>query len=193
MSHFVKTGAVLSALALALCLMPMQAAAADSGSTEATVSFTGGELKLQRVPVLDFGSHDIVGAEQSYEAQSISEPIQVSDLRGTGAGWDLTVSLSPFTLTDSGAQTLQGAKLVITNPVIAPESATPGTPPQAPQTTELTTDDTVTPIFSAEKDAGMGVWNLAWQAPNTTLVVRQGTARVGSSAATLTWSLQSAP
>ncbi|MDR2933177.1 MAG: WxL domain-containing protein [Oscillospiraceae bacterium] len=180
--------------AVILSGMPVNAASEiDQGQTQASITFTGGELKLNSVPVIDFGTHDISNELKEYAAESVTPVIQVGDLRGNGNGWDLVVTLSPFTLSDAGGPTLQAAAIKIANPVVSAVNGTIGAPPVAVTDVEITSDSTDTPVWKAAGGEGMGVWNLTWKADDTKLVVKPGTARQGTSTATLNWSLQSTP
>jgi len=186
--------AVLLILALVFASVPVYAAEGDdtTDETEASVSFTAGELKLESVPMLNFGSHDISHEEQVLEAVNVSPNVQVSDLRGNGNGWDLVVSLTPFQL-NGGGQTLQAASIQFDSPVVSAVNGNVGTPPSAVSRITLTSDSTETPVMSAESGEGMGVWSLGWDNEDVKLTVKPGTAQEGTSVATLNWSLQTTP
>lgn len=164
-----------------------------TGSTEASISFTAGTLKLVSVPVLDFGSRKVAATEETYEATEVSLPIQVSDLRGNGGGWELMVSLSEFMLEDGVTPTLKAAAIEISRPTVRAVNGNIGTPPQTPVNLVLTSDHTETQIWTADVGEGMGVWDLVWDEADTRLRVKPGTAEEGKSVATLTWTLQTAP
>lgn len=104
---------------------------------------------------------------------------------------DLNVALSPFTLDEGGGATLKAA--TITNPKVEAVNGNLGTPPSAKTDVVLDSDGTETPVWNAGTQAGMGVWNLNWNAADTKLTVKPGTAQEGRSVATLTWSLQTTP
>lgn len=186
-------GLLLSIGAVLLLSTSVHAAVADNGATKASIRFTAGELKLNSVPVLDFGNQNISHTEQNYAADSIAPVIEVSDLRGNGNGWELIVSLSPFGLEGSGAATLQAASIQLSQPVVSPANGTVGTAPSAPANIVLTSDDQPVPVWKANTNEGMGVWNLQWNKADALLNVKPGTAQQGKSEASLTWSLQSAP
>lgn len=190
--------ATLLLMAFLFTALPVYAAGEEpnpdtTGETEASVQFTAGELKLLQVPVLNFGNHPIADTEQSYQAVSAGPNTQVSDLRGSGLGWNLVVSLSSFHLEEGGGPTLQAATIQITSPKVAAVNGNVGTPPAAVAQLTLTSDGTETPVLEAGNGTGMGVWELVWTPANTTLTVKPGTAQQGKSVATLNWSLQSTP
>ncbi|MGG2347701.1 WxL domain-containing protein, partial [Enterococcus faecium] len=72
---------------------------------------------------IDFGKQTISGKTETYTAQkpALTTEVQVSDLRGTGAGWNLQVNYDAekpgFTSED---KTLSGAELTL--PVGTPET-----------------------------------------------------------------------
>lgn len=193
-------GPLLAALVLAvlLSLLPaltVRAETADSGTSDASVTFTPGDLDLLMTPQLNFGSHTIDAGDTSFAAQELSR-IRVSDARGTGDGWSLLVRLSPFQ--NDGAETLQGSKVVVTGASVAPFDGTVGEAPTVPVTEEepaltVNTDNQDVKVLLAEKDTGRGVWDSIWPGEGTQLVTKPGTAKLGLNSATLAWSLQDAP
>lgn len=191
LNRFSLTALLLSALIL--LALPLTVQAADTGSTQASVSFTGGEMRLNAVPHFDFGSQSITAAAAELEAATVSPDIQVEDLRGKGTGWNLLVSLSPFTLSEGGTPTLNAAEIHLANPTVNAVNGTIGAPPTGYPELVLPSDDTQTPIFAANTNQGMGVWSLSYAPSDSKLFVKPGTAAEGSSAATLTWSLQTTP
>jgi hypothetical protein len=161
----------------------------------ASVSFEAGELKLVTAPTLFFGDdHPISDEEETYTAQSVGDNVRVSDLRGSGAGWELRVSLSQFTLDGSeGVETLQGASITTPAPTVKAVNNNLGAPPTQVSEIVLGSDGVETAVWRAPKDTGMGVWDLEWHAAATTLTVKPGTAQEGKSVASLNWSLHSTP
>ena len=184
--------ALLAVLILTMTNQPVQAAAvgdSTTGDTQAVVSFKAGDLKLQAAPALDFGQHEISAAVQVYTAESVGDPVRISDLRGSGEGWSLTVALSKFQLKEDGGDTLAGAVINTSAPTVKTNAENLGKPPVQVTEIELTSDGTVTRVWNAEEKSGMGVWELEWIAGNTTLTVYPGTAEEGDSEAVLTWNL----
>lgn len=179
---------------MTLAAVPLQAAAAEvTDNTNASVTFTAGELKLESVPVLDFGTNAISHEEEVYPAVTAAPDVQVSDLRGSGKGWDLYVSLSAFELDAGGTKTLNAASIRFTAPKVNAINGNADTAPTPTADLVLPSDDTQMPVLKAGDGAGMGVWGLHWDPASTTLTVKPGTAEQGKSTATLTWSLQSTP
>ena len=166
--------ALLAVLILTMTNQPVQAAAvgdSTTGDTQAVVSFKAGDLKLQAAPALDFGQHEISAAVQVYTAESVGDPVRISDLRGSGEGWSLTVALSKFQLKEDGGDTLAGAVINTSAPTVKTNAENLGKPPVQVTEIELTSDGTVTRVWNAEEKSGMGVWELEWIAGNTTLTV----------------------
>lgn len=181
----------------ALLFLPAfsHAAEADTAETEATVTFTAGQLELISAPVLDFGSHDIAGTTQSYQATTVDGQIQISDLRGSAAGWELTASLTAFNRGSVGTNslTLQGAYITVTDQSIAAQSGTAASAPTAPDSAVLTAGGASTRMLQAESGTGLGIWNSTWSSAGTSLTVLPGTAQTGTSYAVINWSLQDTP
>lgn len=193
-----KPGRILVALlgvaiALSAFALPAFAETVDTGSTDASVTFTAGELKLNNVPTLDFGTQAVAATEQNYTAGTVTSVTQVSDLRGNGKGWDLHVALSPFKLDGTETETLQAASINVAGYKVSAVNGSVGTPPTATDGLSIPSDGTETPVLKAGAQAGMGVWNLEWNANDVSLNVKPGTAQKGSNVATMNWSLQSTP
>ncbi|MDL2214336.1 WxL domain-containing protein [Clostridia bacterium OttesenSCG-928-O13] len=183
--------------AVSLFALPVYAAESenDTAETEASVSFEAGELKLQTAPTLFFGDdHPISNKEETYTAQSVGDNVRISDLRGNGAGWNLRVSLSQFTLDGTdGTETLHGATITTTAPTVKAVNNNLGTPPAQVTEVVLESDGVEAAVWNAPKGTGMGVWDLEWHAADTKLTVKPGTAQQGKSVASLNWSLQNTP
>ena len=200
---YTKTKSLGLAVAFALLLgtltiaTPQNAyAALEQGST-AQVEFKAGELSLVKVAEFDFGAQDIASGTNHYNATSVGDDIQVSDLRGNGKGWDLNVSLSELTNTTNG-KPLAGAYVTLSGTKIAGVDDTDEsvvTAPTSPSTASLqiNSDGEETLIFTADTNAGLGVWGITTELTDATLTVLPGTAYVGDYEADLTWTLQSTP
>lgn len=82
-----------------------------TGDTTATVGIDGGALTLDSATDLNFGiDNAITLGDQRYPAQGGATAV-VTDLTGTGTGWDLTVKQdSDFT---DGKATLAGAEIAL--------------------------------------------------------------------------------
>ncbi|EHL2520593.1 WxL domain-containing protein, partial [Listeria monocytogenes] len=89
-----------------------------------------GSLTLDYVSSVNFGEHEVSSTEQSYSSTSRKPFIQISDRRGTGAGWKVTATATAFQNED-GAASLSGATLSFKNGETASASNTATTPTAA--------------------------------------------------------------
>ena len=159
-----------------------------------------GPLTLDLVPNFNFGT-EAIKAEGNVLAVNKEHKlaVQVSDQRGTGAGWNLTLGLSDFVNLDQDASekaaVLKGISLATG---IVSQKTTANNPnkesaPEMPEITLIPGEDDV--IYQAAAEAGLGTW-LGYFAENnqakTSLTIPAGN-YVGEYAATLTWTLENAP
>lgn len=151
-----------------------------------------GDLRIDYISNIDFGTQTISGKTETYIAEkpaSLTES-QVSDLRGTGAGWHLQVNYDTekpgFTSED---KTLNGAELTLpsgTAKSVADNKATP------PATSEVVVNDAAQNIMTAAANTGLGTWADEMDTANVSLKVPSGNL-VGDYTATLVWTLSDAP
>lgn len=151
-----------------------------------------GDLRIDYISNIDFGTQTISGKTETYIAEkpaSLTES-QVSDLRGTGAGWHLQVNYDTekpgFTSED---KTLSGAELTLpsgTAKSVADNKATP------PATSEVVVNDAAQNIMTAAANTGLGTWTDEMDTANVSLKVPSGNL-VGDYTATLVWTLSDAP
>ncbi|ELB61621.1 hypothetical protein OKS_03414 [Enterococcus faecium EnGen0047] len=151
-----------------------------------------GDLRIDYISNIDFGTQTISGKTETYIAEkpaSLTES-QVSDLRGTDAGWHLQVNYDTekpgFTSED---KTLSGAELTLpsgTAKSVADNKATP------PATSEVVVNDAAQNIMTAAANTGLGTWADEMDTANVSLKVPSGNL-VGDYTATLVWTLSDAP
>ncbi|EGP5178954.1 WxL domain-containing protein [Enterococcus faecium] len=151
-----------------------------------------GDLRIDYISNIDFGTQTISGKTETYIAEkpaSLTES-QVSDLRGTGAGWHLQVNYDTekpgFTSED---KTLSGAELTLpsgTAKSVADNKATP------PATSEVVVNNAAQNIMTAAANTGLGTWADEMDTANVSLKVPSGNL-VGDYTATLVWTLSDAP
>lgn len=151
-----------------------------------------GDLRIDYISNIDFGTQMISGKTETYQATAPANMVeaQISDLRGTGAGWNLQVNYDPAQSGFSSAdQTLKGAELTLpvgqTKTVADSQSA-------APATNEITVNDDAQNIMSAVKDTGLGTWADEMTTSQVKLKVPSGNL-AGAYTATLVWTLTDAP
>lgn len=179
----------------------VQAEEIDSGTTEATVTFEGGLLTLDQVPIsINFDNHQVSLDTEIYFGTIESEEeanahLEVSDLRGTWEGWRLTAEIGPFVHNGNEAEETslrgsilrKGAPTHVTNSTISEE---------IPQTFAVELVEGVeTIVANALEDTGMG-WNgFNWSNGTETisLEIPAGAAVAGNHTSTITWILSDAP
>ncbi|MGF9853136.1 WxL domain-containing protein [Bacillus paramobilis] len=150
-----------------------------------------GNLTIDYVSSLDFGSFQLQSESVTLKANQNREKdpkVQVTDKRGTGEGWTLTVAQTKEFKSTKG-HTLAGAKLTL--PVgnlktnnINKESA--------PSTKSVVVNAEPNIIMTAAKDQGLGTWVDEFARENTTLEIPAGN-YAGIYESELTWTLSNAP
>lgn len=174
-------------------------------------------LTLDLVPSISFGSAGdllvIDHKKTDYPATGPARPyIQISDLRGTGAGWKLTVSASRFVNTTAGGVlSLEGAELRFAggNVRSSNSNAMNDSARQPFAADPLVIKCTGNPgdvatVLTAPGGGrrGMGAWILRFyqpeggitgENPDIALSVPKGKLTPGLHKATLTWTLHNAP
>ena len=192
-----KVLSLLILLALSVSILTPQVARAETSNTNATISFEGGLLKLITAPNLNFGSgHTIKSVDTTYPLEAVSaeaaDPIHVSDLTGTGAGWDLSVSLSSFK--DGGTNlSLGGAYITIEGQDIVGVNGNTAPAPAAQDPVRITSDETPVSLIKAGPGTGMADWQSKLTPENTSLTVLSGRVTTGTHTAIVSWTLGTAP
>lgn len=132
---------------------------------------TSGPLSIDYVSSLDFGINNISTQDRTYYAKSqkykglsLETPhyIQVTDNRGTLAGWSLkVVAVSQFYQEEKNAKhpILEGAMLSLKNPETL--SNNKDVSPKAQEVFHLVPKKE-TVVATAEKGAGAGTWIIRW-------------------------------
>lgn len=131
-----------------------------------------GTLTIDFASNFDFGSHSISHADQTYYAKAqkyfnsntvTPDYVQVTDLRGTQAGWTLKViEDSQFEEQKSGPNKyseLKGASISLTKP--NPVSKTNQNAPTAQEVINLL-PNTETTVAQAAVGQGAGTWVIRW-------------------------------
>ncbi|WP_048001060.1 WxL domain-containing protein [Lactiplantibacillus herbarum] len=176
--------------------LPLTAMAADTDtqSTKAQVELSQdtdpdkNTVTLDKAPGVDFGSQTIDNATTTYNADSVSGNIQVTN-PGNTDGWAVSVAGTDFT-DSSTSKTLKGAVLSFKSAdVSADDEANVSTHPSSSQ---VDVNSSNQQILGANADEGIGVFTAAYAKENVQLLVPAGNS-AGSYAATLTWTLGNAP
>lgn len=192
--RFVLAIALSAIFTLTFTSLGALAEVAATGTTQATVTFTEGNLELKGVPNISFGQHKISDAT-IFDADTISSDVKVSDMRGNSAGWNLSATLSGFKLTGTDASTLAGSYITISSQAISsPNGSSTSTAPEGTSINMVAGDpSSAVLIMKAEAGNGMGNWNSTWALANTQLTVISGTENAGNSYAVINWILGDTP
>lgn len=171
--------------------------AADTDST-GDVTFSSGTLSLSVTDNtnLSFGSNTISTTDATLNA-STTPTVEVSDLRGTNAGWSLTVAQGQQfnTATDASGSALTNAALTVASTKVSSDSTvntgnatlTPGT-----TTSVTTTNGAAGTVASASDGDGNGISTFTFG--SSTLAVPGATTKLAKAyTTTLTWNLGDTP
>lgn len=160
----------------------------DPGDPNNPGTGSAGPLSLDYVSNFDFGSNKIASTTQTYIAKADQPRIQVTDKRGTGAGWEVQAAISPIKTSDDDV--LAGANLKLVNRSVVTNSQNTSA---APVATDITLSSSQKTVFKADKDAGLGTWLDNFDKNTSVLTVYGGTAKAKTYNATITWTLTSGP
>ena len=168
---------------------------------------TAGPLSIDYVSSLRFGEQKTTGTDMTYHAQldhiidsegnEIDRPnfVQVTDKRGSNAGWHLSVTQDEQFKCDSDV--LQGAELTLNNGTLSTPNE--GTAPFVNQGITLTPGE-ASDVMDAKEDQGTGTWldrfgnDEEEGKDSVSLFVPGKTKKVqGEYKTTLTWALTDAP
>lgn len=131
---------------------------------------TNGPLSIDYASSLDFGLNKISNKDQTYYARAQKftnlddrpNYVQVSDNRGTNAGWTLKVKQDgQFTATTATLNNiLTGAKVTLKNPSITSNSTAAA--PVSNGTLVLNPDGSEVVVMAAADKTGAGTWSNSW-------------------------------
>ncbi|MGX7138972.1 WxL domain-containing protein [Enterococcus silesiacus] len=149
-----------------------------------------GNLTIDMVTNLDFGAFKLSSEATTLTANKENKAnptAQVTDKRGTGAGWTLGVEMSDFKSADE--HILKGAQLSIPKGELKTNNTDKTL---APENFALVVNKEQQVIMTANKDKGLGTWADSYDKEQTKLAIPAGN-YVGEYASTLTWTLSNAP
>ena len=157
-----------------------------------------GPLSIDYVPNITFGSQTISGSQKVYNASELKPFVQVTDIRGTGAGWNVIAKATAFN--DGTNDSLKGSTISLTGGY-ALSSNPSATKPTPSNPVVLTTDNTEATVVVAAENSGLGTWVNRWYPTettatsndNVTLTVPAGSATAKTHTSTITWTLADAP
>lgn len=171
---------------------------------------TKGPLSINYISNLRFGMNKASGNDMEYlvkpdevvneEGMQIQVPnyIQITDHRGTNAGWILTVKQNgPFV---NGAHELLGTEMNFRQSVAVGKSGTTSTSPSVNANFSLTADGQEVMVMTAQENQGMGTWidrfgDNTENAPNSIVLKVPGDTKkiAGKYTTSLTWTLSDVP
>ncbi|MBC2369255.1 WxL domain-containing protein [Listeria booriae] len=149
----------------------------DSADPDNTGTGNTGALTIDFLSNIDFGTQKVSGQSEKYYAENKNPYIQVTDKRGTGAGW-----------------TLKGAEMSLTDGEVRTQSDNQSA---APTTSDITLNGNTQSVLSAEANAGMGTWLDVYPGTegnneNVSLYVPAGNL-AGDYSTAITWTLEDSP
>ncbi|MDG2979268.1 WxL domain-containing protein [Latilactobacillus curvatus] len=172
----------------------VHAADADSHDTIGNVGFTapttGGSTMTNTDALnIDFGSNPISADDKTYTNINNAKAT-VQDIRGTAAGWTLTVAQNAQFKTSDNDE-LTGAQITIKTPTLDSNSTATAT---VDQNLILTTDNTAHKVMGAAAGDGNGTAIADMNTGSVALAVPGKTVKVAKNYTTmLTWNLADAP
>lgn len=154
-----------------------------------------GPLTIDLVSNIEFGEQEIKEKEAIYNAKTEHPYVQITDRRGTGAGWTLKASIGEFNNEDK-TKTLKGAEFSLKNGTIKSTSSNVS---EKPQGYDVNLNKDLQVIMQAVTDQGMGTWLDVFSGTkdnnaNVQLKVPAGSAKAKQSySSVIHWELTDAP
>ncbi|MGL5042377.1 MAG: WxL domain-containing protein [Culicoidibacterales bacterium] len=157
-----------------------------------------GPLSIDHVPVLEFGANAITGKVETYGTTNKTPYIQITDKRGSGAGWNVKAKLS--NIENTVANKRLPASMRFKGNTAVTQTHNDNTSPITRGFT-LTAGGDVQDVVSAAANAGMGTWLNRWMIPNVAndtnenveLVVNTAKALAIAYEGKITWTLAVTP
>ncbi|MDT2596755.1 WxL domain-containing protein [Enterococcus dongliensis] len=164
----------------------------NDGQTNDPTGNTG-SLRIDYISNIDFGKQTIAATNKTYTAVKPNNKVlaQVTDLRGSGAGWILQVNYDGTNGFVDDTKILKGA--VLSLPAGEAATTTDNVSSDQPATTNaLEVNNSAQTIMSATANTGLGVWGDKMDPAAVKLAVPAGNL-AGNYTATLVWTLSDAP
>lgn len=158
-----------------------------------------GPLSIDQVVVFDFADMKLSGTTQDIKlAQSGQYNIQVTDSRGTGAGWNLRIKQSELVDTQDQSKKLVGAYIQLQNGEVkaGKDNVRPElTPTIVDYTADASNKEQFATILNATKGNGLGTWKyLLNQKDSEGILLHVPSGNMaGSYQGTVTWELSDSP
>lgn len=180
---FNKIAAGTAVLALTFTLFSTSSLAAETGA-----EITGGSVSLSAVTASSFGVLPLDGTTQTIKAPL--NTFDVTDARGTGEGWKVSVVAGQFTDSTSG-NVLEAGSLAIDAPSVSLKDDGSSALTTITQAGGVIDNGTGVKLLSAAVNGGMGSYTVA--PASMTLTLKPGTVYAGNYASTVTVSLTTGP
>lgn len=161
--------------------------------SQATVEFQPGFLTLESVSDIAFENVAIV-AGNATAAPEADITADVTDLRGTHAGWSLSATLEEFT--DGPATSLAGTTINLKTPKtesIVDSIINPREDIGVIEDVLLTAGSPSSLLANVEEGNGIGATKITWESGNVELNVPEDEVTLGSHSANINWVMTNSP
>ncbi|WP_217265817.1 WxL domain-containing protein [Enterococcus silesiacus] len=169
----------------------------EAPDTETPSTGNKGPLTIDAISALEFGAFELSGTTEVYSVTNQvdgikSKKVQVTDRRGTGAGWNLQVKSSEFADKTDAKKILKGATLSFPIGRMDKTEGNTSAEPKKSEVTLITGNSELDSFMKAEAGAGLGSWMNVMNSSEVEIKVPAGNL-AGDYSATLEWSLISVP
>ena len=171
---------------------------ARNQSSDAIIELiSDGDVMIDDVPDFNFGIQNISATTEIYPDISETPYVQITDLRGSGAGWHLSIEATAFKA--DGDKQLKGAILRIKEIKVGGSDGNISDPPTTMEKViefgEGEDDGVEQVILNAVENAGSGEWlgNFYDESKNFVELEVPAGNKIGEYTSTLTWTLTEAP
>lgn len=161
---------------------------AMTDESKASVTFDAGILEIVNVSDIVFNDVAVAAGETTGESQ-FDASANISDLRGTNAGWTLSAALQGFT-DDTNAPSLEGTEITF---VSGSAESTAGSNPIVSSGVTLTAEGEPDLLVNAVEGGGIGETSVTWASEDVRLRVLKDVVTVGSHSANINWTMTDGP
>ncbi|MBP1042610.1 WxL domain-containing protein [Vagococcus sp. BWB3-3] len=155
-----------------------------------------GVLTIDAISALEFGTLTLSGKSEEYSVTNAAgftnKKVQVTDRRGTGAGWNLKVKASAFADKDEPTKVLKGASISFPQGEVISSEGNLSVAPSVFASTIIVPNTDAQSFMSATAGTGLGSWMNVMESKDVKLKIPAGNLK-GDYSATLEWSLESLP
>jgi len=165
---------ILTVIVGVLLIAGMMTGIADAATSPTNITITGGTLNMSAMTVADFANVTLTGTATT--GTTTMNPFTVTDARGNGGGWNITVQATQFKEYSAGAYVVGGRTLALSSlSMVAPTVAANGTSSAVPSMTAgpyiIDSGGLAVKIASAALNSGMGAYNFTPGAGGLTLSI----------------------